>query len=266
VVRELQARPVSRARTILPQRPMIRVSGFLLLVALSAVASSPGAWAGPTERVASKHLGAARKMADQSVDLITDFGPLAAEIWNSDCRLTHPILRAQATSVRRFVLLYSKEFCEPWADFWHQGLSPCGTRFSPAWCVFDSDIAARLDLVGYLAAMRSGMEGARGAERANILMLVVRTLNAQPVFEAYPLALLEVWAGKLTATYLRNTTPEDAVALADGFRSCWFRTSSPIRRAFGDYADVNPAISDMQKAAIERDLAESPDPREANRN
>jgi hypothetical protein len=142
----------------------VRVSVFLL-VALSVV----DAWAGSSERVAMKHLDVARQLAEQRVDLSTDYGPLADEIWNSDCHPTHVIRRGDAQNVRGFVELYSKDFCEAWAEFWHEGVRPCGERFSPAWCVFDTDIAERLDLVGYQATMLSGLEKAPGIERANIL-------------------------------------------------------------------------------------------------
>jgi hypothetical protein len=233
----------------------MRVSGFLLLVALSAV----DAWAGSSARVATKHLDVARKLAQHRVDLSTDYGPLAAEIWNSDCHLTHAIVRHNAQNVRRFVELYSKGFCESWADFWHEGMRPCGERFSPAWCVFDTDIADRLDLVGYLATMLSGLEQAPGAERTNILQMTLQTLSARSAFEAYPLSLLETWAGRMTAAYLRSVAPDEAVALADGFHVYWFRTAPDVRRAFSLYADINPAISDAQKAAIARDLADDPD-------
>jgi hypothetical protein len=227
-----------------------------LLVALSAV----DARAGSSERVATKHLDVARKLAEQRVDLSTDYGRLAAEIWNSDCHLTHAIRRGDAQNVRRFVELYSKGFCEPWAEFWHEGMRPCGERFSPAWCDFDADIAERLDLVGYLDTMLSGLNEAPGIERANILQLTLRTLSTRSVFEAYPLSLLEDWAGRMTAAYLRSVAPDEAVALADGFRAYWFRTAPAVRRAFANYADMNPAISDAQKAAINRDFADDSDP------
>ncbi|HYV84888.1 MAG TPA: hypothetical protein VFB49_03170 [Patescibacteria group bacterium] len=233
----------------------MRASGFLLLVAVSVV----DAWAASSERVATKHLDVARKLAKRHVDLSTDYGPLAAQIWSSDCHLTHGIRRADAENVRRFVELYSKGFCESWADFWHEGMRPCGERFSPAWCDFDTDIAERLDLVGYLAAMLSGLEEAPGIERANILQMTLRTLSARSVFEAYPLSLLEAWAGRVTAAYLRGVAPDQAVALAHGFHAYWFRTAPAVRGAFANYTDINPAISDAQKAAIARDLADDPD-------
>ena len=231
------------------------LSSFLLLAALSA----GDARAGSGERVATKHLDAARKLAEQRVDLSTDYGPLAAEIWNSGCHLTHAIRRGDAQTVRRFVELYSKGFCEPWAEFWQEGMKPCGERFSPAWCDFDTDIGERLDLSGYLETMLSGLKGAPGIERANILQMTLRTLNSRSVFEAYPLSLLEEWAGRMTAAYLRSVAPDEAVALADAFRAYWFRTASAVRRAFANYADTNPAISDAQKAAIKRDLADDSD-------
>jgi len=234
----------------------MRASGFILLAALSAA----DAWAGSSERVAMKHLNAARKLAEQGIDLSTDYGPLAAEIWNSDCHLTHAIRRADAVKVRRFVELYSKDVCETWAGFWHDGMRPCGERFSPGWCAFDTDIAERLDLAGYLAAMLAGLEEAPGVERANILQMTLRTLVDRSVFEAYPLSLLEAWAGTMTAAYLRSVTPNRAVALADGFHTCWFRTAPDVRRAFASYTDINPAISDAQRAAIKHDLADDPDP------
>lgn len=233
---------------------MKRVSGFILLIALSAL----DAQAASSERVARKHLDAARKLAEQRVDLSTDYGPLAAEIWNSDCHLTHAIRRGDAENVRRFVELYSNGFCEPWTEFWHEGMRPCGERFSPAWCDFDTDIARRLDLVGYLGTMLSGLEKAVGMERANILIMTLRTLNARSAFEAYPLALLETWAGKMTAAYLRSVGPDEAVRLADGFHAYWFRTAPAVRHAFASYTDMNPAITDTQKAAIQRDLADDP--------
>jgi hypothetical protein len=232
------------------------LSSYFLLVALSAV----DARAGSSERVATKHLDVARKLAEQRINLSTDYGPLAAVIWDSDCHLPHAIRRGDAENVRRFVELYSKGFCEPWAEFWHEGMRPCGERFSPAWCDFDTDIAERLDLVGYLGTMLTGLEEAPGIERANILQMTLRTLSARSVFEAYPLSLLENWAGRMTAAYLRKVAPDEAVALADGFRAYWFRTAPAVRRAFANYTDTNPAISDAQKAAIDRDLADDPDP------
>ena len=233
----------------------MRVFGFLLLFALSAV----DGWAGSSERVATKHLDVARRLAEQGVDLSTDYDPLATEIWNSDCQLTHAIRRGDARNVRRFVELYSKGFCESWVDFWHEGMKPCGERFSPAWCDFDTDIAERLDLVGYLATMLSGLEEAPGIERANILQMTLRTLSARSVFEAYPLSLLEAWAGRVTVAYLRSVAPDKAVALAHGFHAYWFRTAPAVRGAFANYTDINPAISDAQKAAIARDLADDPE-------
>jgi hypothetical protein len=233
----------------------MRVSGFLLLVALSAV----DAWAASSERVATKHLDAARKLAKQRVDLSTDYGPLTAQIWNSDCHLPHAIQRRDPQNVRRFVELYSKGICEPWATFWRDGMRPCGERFSPAWCAFDNDVGERLDLVGYLATMLSGLEEAPGIERANILQMTLRALSARSVFEAYPLSLLETWAGRVTTSYLRSVAADEAVALADRFHSYWFRTAPAVRGAFASYTDINPAISDAQKAAIERDLADDPD-------
>jgi hypothetical protein len=233
----------------------MRVSGIFLLVALSAV----DVGAASSERVATKHIDAARKLAEQSVDLSTDYGPLAAQIWNSDCHLLHAIRREDPENVRRFVELYSKGYCEPWAQFWREGMKPCGERFSPAWCGFDTDIAGRVDLVGYLATMLSGLEEARGTERANILLMTLRTLNARTVFEAYPLSMLETWAGRMTAAYLHGVATDEAVALADGFHAYWFRTAPAVRRAFANYADMNPAISDAQKAALERDLADDSD-------
>jgi hypothetical protein len=234
----------------------MRISGFFLLVGLSAV----DARAGSSEGVANKHLDVARKLAEQRVDLSTDYHTLAAEIWNSGCHLTHAIRRGDAVTVRRFVELYSKGFCEPWEEFWHEGMKPCGERFSPAWCDFDTDIAERLDLVGYLGTMLSGLEEAPAIERANILQMTLQTLSDRFVFEAYPLSLLETWAGNMTAAYLRNVAPDEAMTLADGFRACWFRTAPAIRRAFASYTDMNPAISEAQKAAIQRDLADDPVP------
>ena len=228
------------------------LSLFFLLVASSA----EDARAGSGERVATKHLDVAHKLAEQGVDLTTDYGRLAAEIWNSDCHLTHAIRRGDAENVRRFVEAYSKGFCEPWTEFWREGMKPCGERFSPAWCDFDTDIGERVDLAGYLSAMLTGLEEAPGIERANILQLTLRTLSARSVFEAYPLSLLEDWAGRMMAAYLRSVAPGEAVALADGIRADWFRTSPAVRRAFANYADMNPAISDAQKAGINRDLAE----------
>src|SRR5258705_6972366 len=111
-------------------------------------------------------------------------------------------------------------------------MSPCGTRFSPAWCDFDVDIAKRLDLVGYLVTMLSGLEAALGIERANILQLTLRTLSARSVFEAYPLSLLETWAGKMTAAYLRSVASDEAGTLADGFYSYSFPTEAVVRLAF----------------------------------
>jgi hypothetical protein len=234
----------------------MRASGFFLLVVLSAV----DARAGSSERVATKHLDVARTLAEQGIDLSTDYGPLAAEIWNSDCHLTHAIRRGDAENVRRFVELYSKGFCEPWAEFWHEGMRPCGERFSPAWCDFDTDIAGRLDLAGYLGTMLTGLEAAPVIERANILQMTLRTLSDRAVFEAYPLSLLETWAGKMTAAYLRSVAPGEAVTLADDIHACWYRTAPAVRGAFANYTDMNPAISDAQKAAIQRDLADDPEP------
>jgi hypothetical protein len=212
------------------------------------------------EGVAMKHIGVAKKLAGDGVNLSSDYGKLAGAIWDHDCQLSRAAEPSQAASVRRFVDLYSRKYCESWMDFWHEGLSPCGTRFSPLWCDFDTDAASRLDLVGYLATLVAGLEQASGLERANIVAMTFRTLNARPVVEAFPLSLLETWAGKAAAGYLRNVEPERAVLLAETIRPYWFRTAPAVRQAFAAYTDVNPAISESQRGAIEHELADDPQP------
>ena len=248
-VHEAPPRPTRRA-------PRPRLAVGLLLLAFPVVDAS----ARSAEGVASKHIGVARKMAEDGVDLSSDYGKLAAAIWDHDCQLPREAEPSQAASVRRFVELYSRKYCESWMSFWHEGLSPCGTRFSPLWCDFDTDVASRIDLVGYLSTLVSGLEQASGLERANIVAMTFRTLNARPVFEAFPLSLLETWAGKAAAGYLRNVEPERAVMLAETIHPYWFRTAPAVRQAFAAYTDVSPAISESQRAAIEHALADDPQP------
>lgn len=230
---------------------------YVLMLSLTLFAASPSPGAG----IAMKHLAVAKKLATYNVNLSTDYADLTKTIWDHGCNLPRPSRGGLDADARRFSNLYIKEYCRPWVDFWDEAMKPCGSCNSPEWCDFDTGIAFRLDLVGYLGAMVSGLGAAPpGHEKDNIMDMISRTLSARTVAKNFPRLFLEQSAAQAIVVYLKTASANDAITLANSIRPYWFRTSASVRRAFADYMSSSPSISQADRATIESQLAEEPGP------
>ena len=238
------------------RRDVARVC-LLLLLSPTLIASSPS----PGADVAMEHLAVAKQFATHNVSLSTDYANVMKIIWDHGCNLPRRVRSGLDSDARRLASLYIKRYCQPWVDFWNEAMKPCGSCNSPEWCDFDTMIRFRLDLIGYLGAMVSGLDAApSGLEKKNMMDMVSRALSARTVANNFPRPFLEEWAGKATIAYLKTASAEEVITLANCIHPYWFRTSPPVRQAFADYMSSSQTISPAGRDTIESQLAEEPEP------